>query len=158
MPFGQHLEDVMRAGGHHLEDPLQVVQRHLLVEEVAHGVHEDPAGLLPPLSFAVKSRSSAFGMVFCNEFAEQSPRFAANSRSNGFPFCRRLPALKATARSVPSALIYLGIGSGDGLKPARVTPFARKGFLQLNRGLIAPAFAPGFKCKIRDFVAKSFCI
>jgi hypothetical protein len=54
--------------------------------------------------------------------------------------------------------VYLGIGSGDGLNPARVTPFARKGFLQLNRGPIAPAFAPGFNCKIRDFVAKPFCI
>src|SRR5271157_1942463 len=44
----------------------------------------DALGFL--VSFAVKSRSSALGDQFCSLFAEQSPRFAVKSRSNGVPF------------------------------------------------------------------------
>ena len=35
---------------------------------------------------------------------------------------------------------------------------ARGEFLHLNRGPTLPAFAPGFKCRIRDLIAKVFCI
>jgi hypothetical protein len=52
------------------------------------------------LSFAVKSRSSALGDRFCSLFAEQSPRFAVKSRSNGVPF------LPLTRPFVPHVGVY----------------------------------------------------
>lgn len=48
VPLGQHLVDMPGRFPHHLEDLLQKVERHFLVEEVAHGVDKDQARLSPP--------------------------------------------------------------------------------------------------------------
>jgi hypothetical protein len=109
------------------------------------------------VSFAVKSRSSALGDQFCSLFAEQSPRFAVKSRSNGVPFLSLTrpftPHLERTARpDLPRIWLVRRFGACTG---PRAFP---KGTLHLNRGAIAPTFAPGFKCKIRDFIAQYFCI
>lgn len=45
--LGEDLEDVVVSAGHDVEDRSDVVGRYPLMEEVAHGVDEDEARLLP---------------------------------------------------------------------------------------------------------------
>ena len=47
-PLGQHLEGVPVGPFHHATNSLDIVVRHILVKEVAHGVHEDHLRCLPP--------------------------------------------------------------------------------------------------------------
>lgn len=67
VPFGEHLVDMPRGLAHDLEDLLQKVEGHFLVEEVAHGVDEDQARLLPPprfvQPFGVKGKAKPVGEV-----------------------------------------------------------------------------------------------
>src|ERR1700722_4471745 len=39
--LSENLERVVVRPAHHIKDPLDVVQRHVLVEEITHRVHED---------------------------------------------------------------------------------------------------------------------
>jgi len=39
--FGQYLKDVLRASHHGVEDTLNELKRHVLMEDVTHGVHKD---------------------------------------------------------------------------------------------------------------------
>src|SRR5208283_2452551 len=106
------------------------------------------------LSFAVKSRSSALGDQFCSLFAEQSPRFAVKSRSKWRPIfvTGHVPlshTLEHTARpDLPRIWLVRRFGASVG---PRAFP---KGTLHLNGEPIASQFAPRFKCKFHDFVAK----
>ena len=47
MSLREDLEDMAIRGSHDLEDLLDVIERHELVKEVAHAVHEDPAWFPP---------------------------------------------------------------------------------------------------------------
>src|SRR5271165_3531385 len=82
--------------------------------------------------------------------------FAVNSRSKWRPIfvTGHVPlshTLERTARpDLPRIWLVRRFGACAG---PRAFP---KGTLHLNRGAIEPTFAPGFKCKIRDFIAKYF--
>lgn len=46
--LGQDLERMLGRLGHHAKDSLDIVERHVLVKEIAHRVDEHAAGLCPP--------------------------------------------------------------------------------------------------------------
>ena len=46
-PLREHLELVPVRPAHRAEDQLDVLKRHLVVKQVAHGIHEDALRLLP---------------------------------------------------------------------------------------------------------------
>jgi hypothetical protein len=74
MALGEHLEDVPVAFRHDLEDLLQEVQRHLLMEQVAHGVDEYAAWLTPAprfiQAFGVEREVEAIREVLVEAFRE----------------------------------------------------------------------------------------
>lgn len=45
--FRQDLKDMPMSCRHNFEDPSQVGKRHFVMEQVAHGIHENQSGLLP---------------------------------------------------------------------------------------------------------------
>src|SRR5947207_10992271 len=59
MAFGQDLECVMTSLSHHPEDALDVLERDVLVEEIAHRVDEDHPRALPLQWVAESARPQA---------------------------------------------------------------------------------------------------
>src|SRR5260370_42621691 len=83
------------------------------------------------------------------------------------PRSERLDAQPLGRRSglLPRHPTLLGQRPDDGLSPTRLLPLpvfrllpARGSLLHLNSGANRTTFAPEFKCKFRDLVAKYFCI
>src|SRR5215212_4849569 len=74
MALGENLEDVPRTLRHYPEDLLQKVEWHLLVEQVAHRVHEHPARLAPPprlfQAFRVEGKIEAVGEVLAEALGD----------------------------------------------------------------------------------------